>query len=170
MSLTGASIELPFLPAPRAADLEGEASAKLRAYREEAPFEVSQGTIESSATPFNVPGSQAPGDGAAGSTAAGGATPGAPATVTGSGRRSRMTVRLAARGRRLIASGRAPAGARVTVGLRRNGKRVARRATRARGGRFRVTFRPRRKGTFRARASARRDGRALRARSASLRR
>ena len=174
VTLSGASIELPFLPAPRAANLEGEASAKLEAYREEAPFEVEQGTIDSSATTFAVPRSQGVGAGGGGSgsgagAARGGSNAGA-ATPVPRARSGRVTVRLASRGKRLIATGRAPSGARVAVGLRRDGKRVARRAARARGGRFRVTFRPRTKGAFRARASAPQDGRTLRARSAWLRR
>lgn len=171
VSLSGGAIELPFLPAPRSANLEGEASAKLKDYRESAPFELSQSTIDSSTTSFSAPRSQGAGASAAGGGASGSGSDAAAApATTRSGRQGRVTVRLASRGKRLVALGRAPTGSRVAVGLRRNGKRVARRAAVARRGRFRVTFRPRRKGAFRAWASARQGGRALRARSTSLRR
>ena len=43
VEIVSASIELPFLPAPRANDLDGKRSLKLRSYLEEAPFQVPAG-------------------------------------------------------------------------------------------------------------------------------
>jgi hypothetical protein len=72
-------------------------------------------------------------------------------------------------GRRIVVSGRAPAGSRVLVRLQRNRRTVALRRTRARAGRYRVRFGPRRSGRFRARVVVRAGGRTLRASSRTVR-
>jgi hypothetical protein len=65
----------------------------------------------------------------------------------------------------LVVAGRAPAGARVLVRLRRRGRTVARRRAPVRAGHYRVRFRPGRSGRFIARVAARAGDTVLRASS-----
>lgn len=55
VTVDAASIELPFLPAPRGNDIDGKRALKLRDYLEEAPFTVDAETITERTAPFAVP-------------------------------------------------------------------------------------------------------------------
>ena len=81
--------------------------------------------------------------------------------------RARLTARLIRRGRRLIVKGIGPANKRVKVTLLRNGRKVrAKRVTTKAKGRYRVVFRVKRKGRYRARVTTRIAGQKLTARTA----
>ena len=57
VTLTGGTIDLPFLPAPRPSNLAGEPSPRLESYKTTAPFTVAEATISSrTAEDFNAPG------------------------------------------------------------------------------------------------------------------
>ena len=55
VEVRGASIALPFLRDARAATQPGGPAEKLTAYRDEAPFEVSDATLNASRTWFRLP-------------------------------------------------------------------------------------------------------------------
>jgi uncharacterized protein len=56
VTVTGGTIDLPFLPEPRESDLAGETSPRLTSYRANAPFTVDAATIEGSTNPdFAIP-------------------------------------------------------------------------------------------------------------------
>lgn len=178
VTVNAASIELPFLPVARTSDLDGVRSLKLRDYLEDAPFTVEAQIIaERTAAGFAVPQEPAPaseptppGGGNQGGGGPGGST--APPVTTpapGAGR-ARLEVRLRARRvrrgvRRIVVSGRAPAGARVTVVLRRAGRMHRVKRVSAGDGRYRVRFSTRRGGRFRAVATTRQGTERLVARS-----
>jgi uncharacterized protein len=177
VEITSASIALPFLSRSRTERIQGGTAAKLAEYREEAPFTVPAATIRANTSPgFALPpaqttGSEQGGGPASGPASAGGATSTASAVsrtrIARRASRVRLTVRLVRRGRRLVASGRAPKGALVGVKLRRGTSTVAARNVRARKGTFRVTFAARRPGRYRATAATL-SGRLTSARSGAL--
>ena len=85
-------------------------------------------------------------------------------------RRARLAARLTRRGRTFTVSGTAPARTLVRVALLRNGGQVAVKRTRAtRRGAFRVIFRVRRPGLYRAVVTARSAGSTLTRRTAAAR-
>ncbi|HEX8087156.1 MAG TPA: CocE/NonD family hydrolase [Solirubrobacteraceae bacterium] len=159
-----ASIDLPFLPAPRANDLEGKRSLKLREYLIEAPFPVDAGTVaERTASSFAVPARPPePSGGDTSEPPAAAPGPVGVAPIAGrarAGRPGRLTIRLRVRRvrrtRQFTIFGRAPSGARVNIRLVRNGHALLARGTIARRGRYRMVFRTKRGGRFRAVVSAR---------------
>ena len=171
VEIVSAGVDLPFLPAPRPANISGKRSLKLRDYLREVPFQVPAETIGERQGAIALPGAntgggQPPADGPAGGAPGGPA--GGPATQTGppatTTRRLRLSVRLRARGvrrgvRRIVVRGRAPKNARVRVRLRRGGRLFrVRTVTASSRGRYRVVFRTRKGGRFRAAAVVARNG------------
>ncbi|HWT91530.1 MAG TPA: CocE/NonD family hydrolase [Solirubrobacteraceae bacterium] len=171
-----ATIELPFLSRTRAAELPGGPAVRLEQWLEEAPFTVDPETIAAAEDPaFALPPAMAPAAGGTGT--AGGETPAAPvsgaggtspvpaaatpttaassaktATAKGKAKRAALRAALWERGSgRLVVTGNAPARTKVTVVLRRGGKKVAsRRVTASRNGVFIAGFSVKRKGLYRA--------------------
>ncbi len=54
VKVKSASIELPFLPTARVANLEGGTAAKLTSYKRNAPFKVAPATVTGATAPFDV--------------------------------------------------------------------------------------------------------------------
>ena len=104
--------------------------------------------------------------------AAPGPDTGDPDTTRPSLGRVHLRVRRCARcrgGRRIVVSGDAPAGVRVSIRIRRGRHTVAVRTSRARGGRYRVSFAPRRSGRYTAQVRVKTGGETVRASSRSVR-
>ncbi len=173
VTVTAATITLPFLRHTRSATIQGDPALRLEEWKQEAPFEVSQATIDAATTPdFGLPPAQTappagfdtgtPNQSIAGPGSGGGKQP--------SGKRARrLTVRVARRGKRITVYGTAPTGWRVTARLRRAGK-VRRSATRrTKVNAYRMTMKVKRAGRYRVRVTARRGKATLRASGRSVR-
>jgi uncharacterized protein len=156
VSVDSASITLPFLTYTRNETIEGGRSIKLDQYLKDAPFTVDPATI-------------------AGNTDAGFPLP--PAMVDRPQAARRPAVRRRSNGRQLVARigrsgarvvvyGAAPSGSRLTVSLLRGARRVAVAHTRARYSAYRVAFRVRRGGRYRARVTTTLHGHRVSARTA----
>ncbi|MEA2294744.1 MAG: uncharacterized protein QOE86_2383 [Solirubrobacteraceae bacterium] len=146
VQVRGGTVDLPFLRYTRDATIQGGPSLRLEDWLKTAPFEVPQATIDGSTSDaFVMPAALTAAPAAAAPTSA------AP-TVKG-GRR--LVARIARTGRRLAVYGRAPQHARVRIVLRRNG-RIVRRATVKRTivSAYRVTFKLKRPGRYRATVTA----------------
>ncbi|MEA2254909.1 MAG: uncharacterized protein QOG35_954 [Solirubrobacteraceae bacterium] len=174
VTVTGASISLPFRTCEGGTPIAGGPSIKLDAYKGDAPFAVDPATIAAATQPsFALPGAlaacAAPAPGfrprppfrpraAASSTAA------RPPAASGRGRLvARVAVRRGAHPA-VVVYGNAPSGARVSVDLRRGARSVGQRSTRARVGAFRLSIPVRSAGRYRALVTARVGGVLLRAR------
>jgi hypothetical protein len=98
-----------------------------------------------------------------------------PARTSGSSTKTRgrrLVARIARTASRVVVYGAAPSGSRLTVKLLRGSRRVATRRTKARYGAFRVAFRVRGSGRYRALVTSTYKGRRVTARTkvAKLRR
>lgn len=188
--VSGARIELPFLSRTRTADLEGSPAVRLEQWLAEAPFTVPAETIAAGTkadfalppamAPASTPaagGSGTPAAPVSGAAASGGSAPAAPtkaasSTKAGTAKAAKRAALRAALwrrgGGRLVVTGNAPARTKVTVVLRRGGKKVAsRRVTASRDGVFIAGFSAKRKGLYRATATG--AGKAARTRAVRLR-
>jgi predicted acyl esterase len=144
-----ASITLPFLTYTRNETIEGGKSIKLESYEKDAPFTVDPATIAAATDPaFPIPPAMVDRPAAA---------QGASAKRRPAGRR--LVASIARNGSRVVVYGTAPSGSKVTVSLLRGSKRTAVRRTTARYNAFRVAFKVRRAGRYRARVSAKVKGR-----------
>jgi predicted acyl esterase len=179
VEVKSASIDLPFLTKARTQTIQGEPSVKLESYREEAPFAVDAETIAASESdgialppalvadpaPAAAP---APAPVAASAPSSSSAPPAAPraavarpaAARKAAKRRAdkpatkRLGVRVVRRGARLVISGKAPSGRKLTVRLTRGSKTVATRRITARRGAFTVAVKaPRRASRYTVRVS-----------------
>jgi predicted acyl esterase len=162
VSVDSASITLPFLTYTRPDTIEGGPSIKLDEFRKDAPFTVDQATIAANTQPgFPLPPAMVERPSAARTSASSAKT---------SGRR--LVARIARTSRRVVVYGAAPSGSRLTVKLLRGSRRVATRRTKSRYGAFRVAFRVRGNGRYRALVTSTYKGRSVTARTkvAKLRR
>jgi hypothetical protein len=153
VSVTGGTIALPFLTYLRPDHIAGNRSIRLDEYLASAPFAVADGTITDATSPgFALP-------------------PALVARPVALASPARFTVRLARSGtRRLVVSGHAAPGTRVTVTLRRGKRLAARRTVRTGGaGSYRVRLAARKAGRYRVTATAQVGGRPVSLRSRVVR-
>jgi predicted acyl esterase len=176
VTVNGGTLSLPFLTYARRDRIQGERAIRLDNYMANAPFELPEERIaegESGSFPFPPPLSDRPVPGAgAGSAPAVAAPVAAARKATGTRRRAaraRLRARISRRGRRLVVTGRAKSGTRVTVRLLRGRRTVVLKRVRARRGAFRAVFRLPRPGLYRAVVTARVEGQGLRARTRLVR-
>jgi uncharacterized protein len=142
VSVDSASITLPFLTYTRNETIEGGRSIKLDQYLSDAPFTIDPATIAGN-TDAGFPLPPAMVDRPAAAQRAAARRPG--------GRR--LVARIGRAGSRMVVYGAAPSGSRLTVSLLRGTRRVAVAHTRARYDAYRVAFRIRRAGRYRARVT-----------------
>ncbi|MEA2394553.1 MAG: uncharacterized protein QOJ82_2444 [Solirubrobacteraceae bacterium] len=179
VTVTGASISLPFRTCEGGTPIAGAPSIKLDAYKGDAPFAVDAATIAAATQPsFALPGALAacpapaparsfrprPPFGPRGAASASSSTS---ARRSAASMRGRLLARVAVRRGAhpaIVVYGNAPSGARVTVGLRRGARSVGHRSTRARRGAFLLSIPVRSAGRYRALVTARVGGVLLRAR------
>lgn len=162
IDLRSGSVKIPFLTHKRPDTLPGTPAVRLEEWLEDAPFELPEETIKSSETAsFALPGplTDAP-------VATPTPTPRTPAS-------KRLRVRIARKAKRLTVFGDAPTGVRLAIKLRRlkDGRartvRVRRSMTSVNA--FRVTFKVKRAGRYRAVVRAKVDGRVVRKKTRRVR-
>jgi predicted acyl esterase len=145
VTVSNASISLPFLAYKRDKFLEGRNPVRLDGYLAGAPFDLAAGTVSAAAQSFTLPPALAK----------------APATKKKAKRTARrLTAHLGAlrsggRTRGIVVYGDVPKGARVTVKLVRSGHVVATKRVRAKVNAFRVRFAGTKPGRYSARVTAR---------------
>jgi uncharacterized protein len=128
-----ATISIPWLTFKRDQFLPGEPTSRLMAHLEGGSLQLDPAEFAAAETAFDLPPALA---------ARPAAAPSAPA------RAARLTVRARRAKRALLVSGAAPAGARVTVTVKRGRKRVARRTVTARNGSYRLRVKLRKPGRY----------------------
>jgi predicted acyl esterase len=156
VEVKGGTIRLPFLTYAREADLPGTAAPRLEEFRETAPFDIPATALEAVEAalvpPAPIPRPATPGGTPAAPDTLGAAvTPPAaiaplPAKPATRAPARRLTVKLRRRGRVALVSGRAPAGARVKIVLKRGKRVIARRTVKVRAGSYRARIRIRGRG------------------------
>jgi uncharacterized protein len=162
LSLVSGSVAMPFLRDKRPDTIQGDPSVRLEEWLEEAPFELSEDTIKNGEkADFTLP------------AALRDAPVAAPPTTPPAATSKRVRVRIARAKKRITVFGDAPASTRLAIKLRRLGGgkartvRVKRVTTSVNA--FRITFRVKRAGRYRAVVRARIDGSAVRKRSRKVR-
>ncbi len=173
LTLKSGTVELPFLTYKRPNAIEGTGSIRLEEWQKDAPFEVPEDTIAKSTvktfpTPApltDAPAGMLPTAGSSNPTIVGSSSS-MSATANGAGR---LKIRIAHRKRRIVVYGSAPQGVKIAVRLKRRGKVVRHRTRTTRVNAFRMTFRVKRAGRYRAVVTAKVDGKTLRARTKRLR-
>ena len=157
VTLVSGTVTLPFLKYTRPATIAGEGSLRLEQWTQSAPFTVADDTVKANtdaAFPLPAPLTAAPAP--------------TPSPTPGTPGAARIRVRIAHTKRRISVYGDAPQGARLTVALKRGRRVVAARRVTTKVNAFRVTFKVRKKGRYRAVVSARVGGKSLRASSRKL--
>lgn len=166
VTVNGGSTTLPFLRCQRGETIQGAPGTQLEGYLEDQVTVPAEILAESESSGFALPAALVPcstGRGSAPASSSGGSSP-APRTTSAAAKRRavRVLARLRALSRgRLVVSGVAPRGAKLTVKLRRAGRTVASRRVTARNGTYRVTFRVRRARRYSARVTGTFAGRRL---------
>jgi predicted acyl esterase len=156
VSVTGGEIKLPFLRYKRTDKLPGKISVKLEDYQSNAPFAVAQDVISSATLAgFALPRALVK-------------APKAKATKSSRGGR-RLLARISVSGKRVVVYGNAPKKSRVTVRLLRGSRTIGVRHVKAKLNAFRVTFRARGSGRYRATVTAKLGRRSFRARTRAAR-
>ena len=159
VTISNASISLPFLAYKRDKFLDGRRPAKLDGYVEGAPFDLAADVLSSAVQSFTLPP----------------ALTKAPAAKKKTKRSTnRLTARLGAlrsggRLRGVVVYGDVAKGARVTVKLLRSGKVVATRRARTKVNAYRLRFSGLRPGRYSARVTAKVGRKTLRARASARR-
>lgn len=129
VDVTGGIVRVPFLRHYRDSFVPGLPAVRLGSFRERAPFDVPADVIAAALEPRLTPPAMTN-------------APRRSSTTPQRGQRRTpvrtLTARLTVRRRVVTVSGRAPAGARVRVKLRRGRKVIAKRATKVRRGRYTV--------------------------------
>ncbi len=160
VTISNASIRLPFLRYIRNEKLPGTPALRLTQFMENAPITLSEATITGNTRgDFALPPALT-------------ARPAAAPVGKPGVQKPRLVVRIARRaGRRVVVYGNAPSGYRVTIVVKRGSKTVARRTVTAKLRAFRATLTVRRatRGRVRAHVTARKGKTVLRARSRLLR-
>jgi hypothetical protein len=160
VSVTNATIELPFLTYTRADHIDGKSAVRLEAYLANTPITLSDETIESgTASSFPLPPKMV-------------ARPAGDDRRAGKGKsRRRLTARLVKRkgGKRLVVRGKAPKGSKLKVRLLRRGDLVAKKRKKIERRRWKVRFRVRQPGRYRAVVKARKGDLVLRKRTKVVR-
>jgi predicted acyl esterase len=170
VTVKSATLDLPALAFRRSSDQAGESTSRLAEVRARA-FTVSEAAFASGVTSFALPPAQVDLPGGLGSGAPGAGFSAAQAlatqrTLLARRRRARkaLTVRTRAlRRRRILVTGRAPAGYRLTVRVKRGKRTVATRRARVRRGTYRVIVRLRRRGRYSVTVTAKRGKLVVRA-------
>jgi uncharacterized protein len=175
VTVNGGTISLPFLRYRRTERIKGDPGTQLESYLANT-VTVPSSTLKAAETSFRLPPAL---DTASGCSVYSGAyveggcgAAGSPGGAPGAKRKkARLTARLRRRGRTLIVSGTAPKQALLVVKLRRGKRTVGTKHVRARArtGTFKVTFRVRRAGRYRALVSTRVKGQRLSRRTGLVR-
>jgi hypothetical protein len=152
VTVSGGEIQLPFLRYKRTDKLPGKISVKLEDYQANAPFAVAADVI-AAATEAGFPLPRALTK----------APKGKATTESRSGRR--LLARIAVSGTRVVVYGNAPSKARVTVRLKRGSRTIGVRTVKAKRNAFRVSFRARGSGRYRATVTAKLGRKSFRAKT-----
>ena len=154
VSVTGGTLELPFLTYTRPDHIDGKRAVRLENYLANTPITLSPETIESATvSSFPLPPEMV-------------ARPGAEKR-----KRQRFTARLSKskNGKRLVVRGRAPKGSKLKVRLLRRGELVARKRKTTQRRRWKVRFRVQQTGRYRAVVKLRKGDQVMRKRTKVVR-
>jgi hypothetical protein len=157
IELKSGTVTLPFLQHTRPKTIAGESSVRLEQWVGSAPFTVPQEVLDANTVAsFPLPGAL---------TAAPVVKP-KPKPSAG----KRLRVRIVRKGkRRMVVYGDAPQGVRVKVRLQRGKRVVKTRRVKTKVNAFRITFRVKKAGRYRAVVQAKAGGKRLKARSKRVR-
>ena len=164
VTVKSGSIDLPFLRYKRTETIQGDPGVQLEEVLEDV-VELPDDLVKESESDFALPPAMT--DRPAPATS-GGASSTAPSAAARRARRVTARLRAQRRGR-IIVSGAAPSGSRLTVKLRRRGRTVATRRVTARRGGYGVRFRVRRAGRYTALVTGTAEGRRVRVAGRAIR-
>jgi pimeloyl-ACP methyl ester carboxylesterase len=156
--LKSGSVTLPFLKYSRPETIQGDPSVRLEAWLDSAPFTLPEDVVtKSTAAGFPLP--------AALTTAP---TP-TPTPTLPAGSKKRLRARIARKKHRLTVFGNAPAGAKLTIKIKRGKRTVAVKRVKTKLNAFRVRVKVKRPGRYRAIVTTKVGGKTLHAKTKRIR-